>query len=240
MNRQRKYLTSSLEHQLSAYTLAARAAAVGLLALAQSAEARIVYTSAHVNLGPSSNYDLDLNRDGKRDFVFKDTYHTFLGGARGLLSISPAKQTNHIEGYIRGISHYASALLSGVPVSSKDLFGSGAEVMARATFTGFTGTCYGAWVNVQKRYLGLQFSIKGKLHYGWARLNVSCSKKLVTGTLTGYAYETVPNKPITSGKTHGPDGATLGPSAQGESGMAAWRKKEASKWHVQDFRYANP
>ena len=49
--------------------------------------------------------------------------------------------------------------------------------------------------------------------------------------LTGYAYETVPNKPIITGKTTGPDvitldPATLGHLAQGASGISAWREKK--------------
>jgi len=38
----------SLEHRLSGYALAASAAGVGVVALAQPTEARIVYTPAHV------------------------------------------------------------------------------------------------------------------------------------------------------------------------------------------------
>jgi hypothetical protein len=33
-----------------------------------------------------------------------------------------------------------------------------------------------------------------------------------TATLTGYAYETIPNKSIIAGKTHGKNAATLGHS----------------------------
>ena len=47
--------------------------------------------------------------------------------------------------------------------------------------------------------------------------------------LTGYAYETVPNKAIVAGKTKGPDvvtvqDATLGHLARGASAIPAWRR----------------
>ena len=67
------------------------------------------------------------------------------------------------------------------------------------------------------------------MHYGWARVSVRIGDRLVpNGTLTGYAYETVPNKPIITGKTKGPDvvtveSATLGHLAQGASQIRAWR-----------------
>jgi hypothetical protein len=63
----------------------------------------------------------------------------------------------------------------------------------------------GRWANVRGRYLGLKFRIKGKIHYGWARLNVTVGNSRISATLTGYAYETIPNKPITAGSTKGPD-----------------------------------
>jgi hypothetical protein len=80
--------------------------------------------------------------------------------------------------------------------------------MAEASSRG----CAGVWANITKRYLGLKFRVKnGPTQYGWARLNVSCGTKNgeVRGILTGYAYETIPNKPITAGKTSGPDAITV-------------------------------
>jgi hypothetical protein len=64
-------------------------------------------------------------------------------------------------------------------------------------------TSGGPWKNVRKRYLGLKFLIKGKTHYGWARLNVTISGDVINATLTGYAYETVAVKAIITGKTQG-------------------------------------
>ena len=227
VKRQSKNAASSLEHRLSAYALAASAAGVGMLALANAAEAKIVYTRADVGIAPPDRAPLDLNHDGKTDFFLRDTYFTFFGGANALLSVAPARGANQIAGYSRG-GHYASALASGAPIGSKAPFGAGAEVMARAVFTGITGACYGAWANVQNRYLGLRFSIKGKIHYGWARLSVSCPSKVISATLTGYAYETIPNKPIIAGKTKGPDVTVeppgLGDLARGVSGLSAWRR----------------
>jgi len=93
----------------------------------------------------------------------------------------------------------------------------------------------GRWANngqgVRNRYLGLKFMIRGKIHYGWARLNVTLGHNtdVVTATLTGYAYETIPNKAIIAGKTHGKDVITLEPAslghlARGASAISAWRK----------------
>jgi len=103
---------------------------------------------------------------------------------------------------------------------------------------------FGQWANVSNRYLGLKFNIKGKAHYGWLRLTVRLSGHArITATLTGYAYETIPNKAIIAGATKGPDDisleeqdaaltmstsepATLGVLAMGAPGLSIWRREE--------------
>ena len=75
----------------------------------------------------------------------------------------------------------------------------------------------GPWVGkgngVRNRYLGLKFVVDGEVHYGWARLSVTLGHDRqhgdVVGTLTGYAYETVPDKPIIAGRITGPDVITM-------------------------------
>ena len=63
--------------------------------------------------------------------------------------------------------------------------------------------------------MGLKFVVGGEVHYGWARLSVTLghNRQLddVVGTLTGYAYETVPDKPIIAGRITGPDVITVAP-----------------------------
>src|SRR5580692_12791728 len=59
-------LGASLDKNLMSYAMAAGAAGVGLLALAQPADAKIVYTPAHKNIGAQTF--IDLNHDGINDF----------------------------------------------------------------------------------------------------------------------------------------------------------------------------
>src|SRR5262249_46978262 len=119
----------------------------------------------------------------------------------------------------------------------------------------------GPWLGVTNRYLGLKFMIHGKTHFGWARLTVTVShkifgKRFIRTELTGYAYETIPNKPIIAGRTKGPEdefpdgpqlespddlgsgafvispisedsqAASLGVLALGAKGIPLWRRKE--------------
>jgi hypothetical protein len=51
----------------------------------------------------------------------------------------------------------------------------------------------------------LRFAIDGKTHFDRARLGgISAREGNATATLTGYAYETIPNNPIITGKAKGP------------------------------------
>ncbi len=69
----------------------------------------------------------------------------------------------------------------------------------------------------------MKFQIKGKTHYGWARLSVSLNFDKFDAFLTGYAYETVANKPIIAGKTKGPDVISLEPASLGRLAQGASR-----------------
>ena len=77
--------------------------------------------------------------------------------------------------------------------------------LGNTTYGGFgTG---GQWLYTSHRYLGLMFMINGHVHFGWARVAVTLSNGEIQATLTGYAYETIPKKPIIAGKTHATDAA---------------------------------
>lgn len=244
-------LSQTTDRQLHMYALAASAAGVGMLALAGPAEAKIVYTHADKSIMPNHTIPLDLNHDGTIDFRFKDmhfTSRTYGFDHTGILSILPARQANKIEGYSRTNRHYASALQAGVTIGPKGPFKSGARVMATVfSDTGarraVSNSCNGPWSKGNNRFLGLEFLINGKVHFGWARLSVTCRGTDVLATLTGYAYETVPNRPIIAGKTSGRDDAieelnpasvtgltprpaSLGLLAMGEPGLSVWRRQQ--------------
>ena len=101
----------------------------------------------------------------------------------------------------------------------------------------YSSETYGQWINTSRRYLGLKFVTGGQIHYGWARMMVELTRPSpiqrfqLHAILTGYAYETIPNKPIITGKTKGPDVVTLEPVSlgrlsQGASGISAWRGRK--------------
>jgi len=75
-SRRRTKLSPELEKSMSAYATAALAAGVSLLAIAKSAEAKIVYTPADVKIPVNGGtVPLDLNHDGVVDFVFSNVFY---------------------------------------------------------------------------------------------------------------------------------------------------------------------
>jgi len=69
-------LDAGLEKTLSAYTSAALAAGVSLLAATRASEAKVIYTPAHTKIPFKSSVPLDLNHDGVADFWFRNQTNT--------------------------------------------------------------------------------------------------------------------------------------------------------------------
>jgi hypothetical protein len=194
-------LSESLNRHLSQYALAASAAGVGILALAQPAEAKIVYTKTHLVIAGAERYNLDLNHDKITDFSVVNFFTTSCpDSCFQALYLKPAAGNSEV-GSIKSYFHFAAAMKNGSVIGPKAHFLAGSAVM-REAFS--TQPSVGPWNDVKNRYLGFKFQIKGKIHYGWARLNVTGSGLgTIVATMTGYAYETIPNKAIVAGRTEG-------------------------------------
>jgi len=126
-------LSKSISHQLNMYALAAGTAGVGTLAILPPADAKIVYTPAHVVIhrGYPGTALLDLNHDGNADFEFENWWTGGNGtsvGPQGTLSILPVQKGdgNAIVGYRTAghgsLLYFASALQAGAQIGSKRLF----------------------------------------------------------------------------------------------------------------------
>jgi len=194
-------LSASLDQRLNFYALAASAAGVSLLALAQPSEAKIVYTKTHQVIGTNGIYPIDLNHDGIIDFLIQE--RAYFGSS----SYTGAWAKEAFGNAVEANWGAASALTRGAVIGLQEGFfsskGSFGEVMVDGGCN-IDRSCWswGQWWNVHDRYLGLKFQIGRKIHYGWARLSLDVGNGKITTTLTGYAYETTPDKPILAGQTH--------------------------------------
>ena len=254
---------SELVHQrLNMYALAASAAGVSAVALSQPAEARIVYTPIHHVIGKNALFYIDLNHDGIADFLLANSAFRVNHTSVNLLRALPNHdESAGVAGAFSSPDTFAAlALKRGTRISETQRFYSRGAMAGQCrhntNMSSFpcgsrSHNTTGDWVNVTNRYLGLVFTLHGKIHYGWARLNVQALKRrfTLTATLTGFAYETVPGKPIVAGKTlpengwdensFNPDAsitnpvpdipqtASLGALALGAHGLAIWRREES-------------
>jgi hypothetical protein len=247
-------ISGPLQHQLNMYALAATAAGVGVLALTPSAEAKIVYTSTNQAIRNRAAAEIDLNHDGIGDFkiqAYSIRYHTASGNSiskEWLYTTAPQASNAVVE----NASSFAAALPAGKLIGPGERLGSRQFTFMAFGRFGAVNTSKGPWRHQFKpAYLGLKFTVKGKIHYGWARLSHSyCAG----ATLLGYAYETIPNKPIIAGagrkeeavsaEEHNPtnpgalqssvgrnavaERAALGALAMGAPALSIWRRKESA------------
>jgi len=203
--------SESIHRQLTMYALAASAAGVGVLALSSPAGAKIVYTPVNVR---AWRYYLDLNHDGITDFYFNANSASVSNGSNGIirtsyLGVGGARGESN-NNAVAGKSNLAGVLWPGEEIGPKRQFGAGVGLIEHwrqeSKIHGTTtSTLVGKWANGGKgfkaHYLGLKFFIKGKVHYGWARLTTTDRPR--GAVLTGYAYETIPGKAIIAGQTKG-------------------------------------
>jgi hypothetical protein len=241
-------LSASSENLLGSYALAATAAGVSLLALAQPAHADIVYTPAHTKIKSGTFTPLDLNNDGTPDFAFMKNYsHSSVSYLN--LYRAPSQGSNAAVAAVGHRYRFSPAALPfGAPIGSSQQFLKNG--VSRMAYRDQGGSQFkGPWANhgqgFKHRYLGLKFQINGTLHFGWARLKIVISNNEMQAYITGYAYETVANKSLTAGQTkeaaesssearpaslnvYTPEPRTLGALALGSPGLSIWRRKASA------------
>lgn len=216
-------LRHSLERKLAIYSLTAAGTGVALLSLVEpSAQAEVVYTPTHLRL-PFGVTDIDFNHDGITDMIFRlssSRYHII----ERALSAQPPQEAG-VAGYAGKSWNFASALRGGAMIGSRRTFFGGNPLMAFSRINHYTRSSTfstGAWRDATGLYLGVKFTIDGAVHYGWVRLTVGVTEKL-GAIITGYAYETIPNRPILAGQISGnaDESENLGPSSLGALALGA-------------------
>jgi hypothetical protein len=230
-------ISDSFNRRLNTYAQVASAAGVSVLALAAASEAKVVYTETNQVTNSSFPLYIDLNHDGIKDFLLRTSFYVGSSGlVVGLNAAGYRNADNLVAGRRLSRSGYffsaASALPAGARIGPKGNFSVPLPFLAEELFDGVgsQNSDLGPWAGkgkgVTDRYLGLKFVVDGEVHYGWARLSVTLGHHRqfddVSGTLTGYAYETIPDKPIIAGQITGLDVITVQPETL--VGLALGRK----------------
>jgi hypothetical protein len=229
-------LNQRLDRKLLSYSSAASSAGVGLMALAQPSRAQIVYTPTNQEMVRGGSLTLDLNNDGTADFTIRSSVSFNCLGPNCIfqqLAVWPNGAGNAVvETY--GANYYVLGLQMLSKVGPGKRFDNTFAKIDRCKATQSSRYLY--TFAAGNFYLGLEFSINGQIHYGWARMRSTvewnCNAHV---TLTGYAYETIPGEPIRAGETvnHSTNAAehpqaSLGALALGSVRLDAWRRDETA------------
>ncbi|MGB2603457.1 MAG: hypothetical protein WBC78_07675 [Candidatus Sulfotelmatobacter sp.] len=218
----RTTLSETLDHRLKMYSIAAAAAGVSVLALAQPADAEVEITWANIPVNTGASIAIDINHDGIPDFQFSLPQRTYTGlppFSHGVPLSSTLKVAPLTGGAVflgpKPAGYYAAALqrLARIgPLGHFSTKGGGVAIEHDNVEYVYVGsgafgtyrTYRGNWVaelpnrSLPNRYLGVKFLIDGQTHYGWVRLKVTSgdSDTGIGAEILAYAYETEPDKPI--------------------------------------------
>jgi hypothetical protein len=206
----------------------ASAVGLGILALPPSGNAEVVYTPANQSVNEQARkLPIDFNHDGIADASL--SVQGYCNSGSGFRECFGSIFAIGLQGNAAMTSGggFASAAKIGKIIGHQDHFQDFPEMArGRSDFNAFnqtsSHTSKGPWVNVKVRYLGFKFKIDGETHYGWARLTTQGFPGYPSARLTGYAYETVANRPIVAGIESSSAAAKMAPQDNG--GAAAQQR----------------
>jgi hypothetical protein len=143
-------LSESLHRQLNSYALAASAAGVSLLALAQPAEGRIVYTKTKCLFGAGQGHscEIDLLNNGVSEFGVRSTTRQYGEQAVEAYMYQQIGRADRIE--VAGGSDsycgrsWAYALQAGAPINGRHFCGSVGPFLMLSHYTTSKGRSFNA------------------------------------------------------------------------------------------------
>src|SRR5580704_3479021 len=139
-------LSASLHKRLSAYAIAASAAGVGALALAQPAEAKIIYTPTHVDCS-INGCPIAFTNDGFWNFRVTIFFSDSTGGGGAGAFAGGRVSYSEVVGTGTDFPYYAAALRAGVRVGAQARFLHQYGLMNVTAFSGTHRSFRGQWAN---------------------------------------------------------------------------------------------
>lgn len=161
------------------------------LSLTAGAVAQISYTDISPDSTVSAtgseqmkSYRIDLNNDGSYEFELRH--------------FNPDPNNRAVELY-QNIAGTQQVIIDGQNharvLTTTDVIGPASAQWGLDMY----GILNAPWYGSNDRYFGFRFRIAGEWHYGWARATMPANRSGFT--IKDYAYNTVPNQPLTCGST---------------------------------------
>jgi hypothetical protein len=176
-------VNQALDRRFLFYALAAGAT----LALTAPSHAEVIFTPSNAFLRGIGKFDIDIDHDGSTEFSLTIEMIHYSTHSLELALLAYGNHPSH-----QIVAQGASALA----LEKKTRIGGGRTFRA---FTAMETAVYGGpWSDVTNRFLGVRFLINGEIHYGWIGFR-EVRNFPMGARLAGWAYETVPDKPILAG-----------------------------------------
>ncbi len=201
-------LPTSLEQKLHSYAVAASAAGVALFACAVPANARIICGQPSLLLQGNETFPVNPAKQQYAPFNLAQTwtyYQACNATACWTTLWNRAFFTPNTAGAsdLLASNSFPAALSPGAEIGPNGRFGKGRSYGLLFTYgnvgSGTVNHHKGNFVFGTNGYLGYKFSIAGKDHFGWARLEPELNQKKTTTKLPTFGYETVPGKALRAG-----------------------------------------
>ncbi len=215
-----------LNDRLSSYCASA---AIAWLGAPATASAAVVYTPFNYYLSRGGH--CVLRPDGLHPALELSVMGSYFFEALKAAGINGGEAMAVSSLYVPTL--FVPALAAGQLIGPSAVF-SQQGVFESFMITSFGGIYRGDWESVSNGYLGFRFEIKGRIHYGWARMTTETDwlgNEGLFAWVTGLAYETVPGRAIAAGDEAGAAVAaqeqhstTLGALAFGAKAIPMWRK----------------
>jgi hypothetical protein len=219
-----KISSTNLNRQIAQYSIAAAVAGVSVLAMASPAAGEVVVTKKTIHIPLSTGgviepIKISMANNGVDNFKF--SFYTDQSYRH--LDVGDASLGDQLQvGTGPAFNVYFGALPRGAKIGPNipSSFFNGGGIVEISVGNGPSNRIFfGSWGGSPKnRYLGVRFPINGQIHYGWIRLTVTTNPDphtpVMSATITGYAYETVPNKAIAAGTAATAASASEKPTAE--------------------------
>jgi hypothetical protein len=182
------------------------AAAAGVLGVAPSAGAQIVYTdlvpdgiaedTEDINDTLAVGPRVDFDGDGDIEIIFgEDTGRFYTVGA----SVGAPEGPDEMVGLIATLVPFGTGLYAyPIAMNAGAMVQDGADLITGYplfTFT-FTGSDPNLWVGAGDAYVGVKFQLDDGQHFGWIRCEMPTNGRLI---IKDFAYESAVNTPIAAG-----------------------------------------